>query len=225
MRRCYHTAQRFLAPKKTACAAGRKVKEPVKSRKGEVFMLKTYRQERGFTLVELLVVIAIISVIAGVLIPTLMSARGRADLVACQSNLRELQKLGMIYADSSGTRFYPLAKGSSPQAHESLQLIVNQSEGLNPKMFTCATWRDGAAEVVDEKFQLSENTCSYTWPKRRLSPSDKATLPLSCDKYVYTDDLPNGHKGRRNVVYLGGNVEEISTEVLPAEELPKDLVR
>ncbi len=193
--------------------------------KGEVFMPKTYRQGRGFTLVELLVVIAIISVIAGVLIPTLMSARGRADQVACQSNLRELQKLGMIYADSSGTRFFPLAKGGNPAAHESLQLLVDKNEGLSPKMFVCRTWRDGEAEMVDEKFQLSESTCSYTWPKRKLSPSDKATIPLSCDKFVYSDDAPNGHKGGRNVVYLSGNVEEVSVETLPADELPKDLVR
>src|SRR6185295_15561633 len=66
--------------------------------------------KRGFTLVELLVVIAIISVIAGFLIPTIMSARGKADIVKCQSNLRELQKLGMIYADSAGTRFYPMQR-------------------------------------------------------------------------------------------------------------------
>ncbi len=188
-------------------------------------MLKAYRQDRGFTLVELLVVIAIISVIAGVLIPTLMSARGRADEVACQSNLRELQKLGMIYADTSGTRFYPLAKGTNPMAHESLNLLVKKCEGLKPAMFICRTWREPEAEMVDEIFTLDESSCSYTWPKRRLSPSDKATIPLSCDKHVYSDETPNGHKGARNIVYLGGDVQLVTVEVLPADQLPKDLIR
>ena len=116
-------------------------------------MLKSSVRVRGFTLVELLVVIAIISVIAGFLIPTLMKARGKADEVKCQSNLRELQRLGMIYADSGGNRFYPLAKGTAPQAHESLMMLVRANEGLKPKLFMCPTCREEPAEVdADGKF-------------------------------------------------------------------------
>ena len=59
------------------------------------------RGQCGFTLVELLVVIAIISVIAGFLIPTLLKSRAEADKVACQNNLRELAKMGMLYFDDA----------------------------------------------------------------------------------------------------------------------------
>jgi prepilin-type N-terminal cleavage/methylation domain-containing protein len=179
----------------------------------------------GFTLVELLVVIAIISVIAGFLIPTLMKARSKADLVACASNLREIQKLGMMYADSGSTRFYPLARGTNPPAHESLNILIRANDGLRPKMFICPSWRLGVAEVIDDKFTLDESTCSYTWPRMRISNSDPADTAISCDKFVYNDDDRNGHQDGRNVVYLDSSIEFVRTDRIPEDELPKGLVR
>ena len=188
-------------------------------------MLKSVR-DRGFTLVELLVVIAIISVIAGFLIPTLMKARGKADIVKCQSNLREIQKLGMMFADTGGNRFYPFGKGKSPQAHESLNVLIKQSEGLKPSMFRCPTWREGEdPEIIDGKFQLDEMNCSYTWTKSRVSPSDPPNTAVSSDKYVWSEENKNGHPLGRNVVCLDNSVEFITTEQLPADELPRGVVR
>jgi prepilin-type N-terminal cleavage/methylation domain-containing protein/prepilin-type processing-associated H-X9-DG protein len=189
-------------------------------------MLKTSNKVRGFTLVELLVVIAIISVIAGFLIPTLMKARGKADEVKCQSNLRELQRLGMIYADSGGNRFYPMAKGTTPAAHESLNILIKSNEGLKPQLFMCPTCREDPAVVDGEgRFSLDENTCSYAWPKRRLSPSDPPNTPLSCDKEVRTKDQLSGHDAARNVVFLDGSVEMVKVEPGQEAELPRGLTR
>ncbi len=188
--------------------------------------LKESARVRGFTLVELLVVIAIISVIAGFLIPTLMKARGRADEVKCQSNLRELQRLGMIYADSGGNRFYPMARGTNPQAFESLNVLIRANEGLKPQLFMCPTWReDPAVADADGKFTLDEATCSYAWPRKRLSPSDPANTPLSCDKEVRGKETMNGHPDGRNVVYLDGSVEFVKTDLIPEDQLPKGLTK
>ena len=64
----------------------------------------------GFTIVELLVVIAIISVLAGLLLPALSQAKGKAYSALCKANLKQ-QSLGLsLYVGDSGC--YPFGWGS-----------------------------------------------------------------------------------------------------------------
>lgn len=57
-----------------------------------------YRR-RGFTLIELLVVIAIIALLAALLFPVFATARERARASACLSNMGQLGRAFMLYAD------------------------------------------------------------------------------------------------------------------------------
>lgn len=57
------------------------------------------RRNKGFTLVELLVVIGIIALLVSILLPSLNRARQQAQLVACQSGLRQLYGVMSIYSN------------------------------------------------------------------------------------------------------------------------------
>lgn len=48
------------------------------------------KRRRGFTLTEILVVLAILAILAALLFPVLMRAKGRAKETVCASNMRQL---------------------------------------------------------------------------------------------------------------------------------------
>lgn len=81
-----------------------------------------HRYFRAFTLVELLVVVAIISLLIGILIPALGSARASAIAAKSTSNLRQLAHGWHMYADEHNDvilpgRFANLGGGASNPAN------------------------------------------------------------------------------------------------------------
>lgn len=64
------------------------------------------RARSGFTLIELLVVIAIVAILAAMLLPVFATAREKARMTSCASNLRQLGMGLLIYAQDHDEKFY-----------------------------------------------------------------------------------------------------------------------
>jgi prepilin-type processing-associated H-X9-DG protein len=81
---------------------------------GRESLLVRSARRMAFTLVELLVVIGIIALLVGILMPALTRARQQANLVTCQTHLRQIGQAIFIYVqDNQGTLPYGYWDGTN----------------------------------------------------------------------------------------------------------------
>ena len=160
---------------------------------------------RRLPLLEVVVIATIVVIGLSFLLPTLRKGRGEAYSLQCRSNLKQLFPFAMDYSDKTGTRAFPIGSGTDPQAHESLnELVEFGSKSIQAQMFVCPESDAVDAEVdEDGRFVLDESTLAYTWVRKRTKNTQRRTL--TSDKYVdgYRDEngRHSGHPGGMNVLY------------------------
>jgi prepilin-type processing-associated H-X9-DG protein len=159
--------------------------------------LRPSRFARAFTLVELLVIIGIIAVLLGILLPALNKARAEANLIKCQSNLRQIGLAALIYADQNNLYLPPgIADLPSPPYPSVNGLgvdiiawpgILQQLIGRNGDV-TKAT-KTGAGQIGQ----------AFTCPSHLIDPDPNGTT--ECDYSAHPRLMPRCYTKRLTYTY------------------------
>ncbi len=123
----------------------------------------------AFTLVELLVVIAIISIVAAVLFPIFVGAKGLAYRESCASNLHQISLAGAAYSTDYDDRFMP----------------INYQPASTPNSRNDRTWVQMLLPYVKD-FAIFRCPADFTGRPQSEATFDQDLVPGDADSQYYT---------------------------------------
>ena len=188
-------------------------------------------KKTGFTLIELLVVIAIISILAALSLPILGRAREAARRVSCASNMSQIGKGMILYADQGGNNgIYPtMATGNDPldpssDAQQALNLLYKsfindvrvfscQSKGMSQAKMTAvypssvAGWQATSFKQEAPAANYNESTSYGYSPGHRQEDGQCIVLADHAGTGTKGNSDNHGRDTGQNCLAAAGNVE------------------
>lgn len=137
-----------------------------------------------FTLIELLVVIAIIAILAGMLLPALNQARGKARSIRCTALLKELSLANRFYMDDNKDYYVGgLTESATNTQAWMLNLDPYINQGGRIKAFYCPD-RPAKQYGLHENYRRSRRISSTKIKCGRDNVVRAAASGYSLDNYV-----------------------------------------
>jgi prepilin-type N-terminal cleavage/methylation domain-containing protein/prepilin-type processing-associated H-X9-DG protein len=141
--------------------------------------------KRAFTLIELLVVVAVIAILAAILFPMFGQSRERARAASCQSNMMQISKALLMYAQDHDD-YMPSRLPNVPPVNGGTMAYIPYSIQVMPYIKSDHVWKCPSDDVPRKNAEVWDG--KYDSVKGRK-------MPLSYG-YVGPIDTAEGHAKR-----------------------------
>ena len=176
----------------------------------------------AFTLIELLAVILIISILVAALTPMVNNAIERAEVAACQGNLRKIHQSMIEYKiqydrapNESGVRFFAqlYSRGTMEESKANAKTLTCPAVDIGFLAIGDLPWEDWFKDLeqVDGSYSAYAGRDCREHPMRKFPPPAKE--PLVADD----NDGDMNHRTATNVLYGDGNVRTYEIKLLEEE--------
>lgn len=165
----------------------------------------TVEPAAAFTLIELLVVIAIIAVLIALLFPSLKTARDRARVLQCATNLRQIYLVALSFSNDR-RNYLPALSGrnpghgwisENPNGYDLPIELQLYSQGKGDIGYSSAWWPAGKA------VKTKEWLCPAMGPKAMSSP-DMRFVAYAANRYAWDSAVLRKFPEYRTMDEIGG---------------------